>query len=91
MSVAGTDSPVYLVPSSAGVYSSADFPLPAPTVMTMRHAPQANQGQTYYGMQRMVNPPDQFYREQQPVLGRLGLMPRVLQAVLVSGLSEIES
>ncbi|GJT38792.1 hypothetical protein Tco_0938657 [Tanacetum coccineum] len=65
MSVAGTDSLVYLVSSSAGVYSSADFPVPAPTVMTIRPAPQANQGQTYYGMQRMVNPPDQFYREQQ--------------------------
>ncbi|GJR22415.1 hypothetical protein Tco_0970942 [Tanacetum coccineum] len=85
MSVAGTDSLVYLVPSSAGVYSSADLPVTAPTVMTMRPTP------TYYEMQRMVDPPDQFYREQQPVLGQLGLMPRVLQAVLVSGLSEIES
>ncbi|GKF89566.1 hypothetical protein Tco_0263529, partial [Tanacetum coccineum] len=51
MSVAGTDSPVYLVPSSAGVYPSAAVavaaPVPAP-VMTMR--PAANQGQAYYGM-----------------------------------------
>ncbi|GJY49542.1 hypothetical protein Tco_0439498 [Tanacetum coccineum] len=71
MSVAGTNSLVYLVPSSAGVYPFVAFPVPAPTVMTMRHAPQANQGQTYYGMQRMVNPPDQFYKEQQPVYGRM--------------------
>ncbi|CAI9291748.1 unnamed protein product [Lactuca saligna] len=66
MSVAGTDSPVYLIPSSNGVYSSqAPSPAPAaPAGQTLRPATvQVNQGQAYYGMQRMVNQPE-FYREQ---------------------------
>ncbi|KAI3825948.1 hypothetical protein L1987_07716 [Smallanthus sonchifolius] len=48
MSVVGTESPVYLIPSSTGVYP----PVAAPA--------QVSQGQAYYGMQRMP----EFYREQ---------------------------
>ncbi|PWA94445.1 Phox/Bem1p [Artemisia annua] len=78
MSMAGTDSPVYLIPSSTGVYPSAAgaAPVPAPAVTTMRPVPQVGQGQAYYGMQRMVNPPE-FYREQ-PMYGTMA-QPQVQQ------------
>ncbi|KAK1435436.1 hypothetical protein QVD17_01199 [Tagetes erecta] len=72
MSMAGTESPVYIIPSSAGVYPSTS---PA-GAQTLRPTIQVNQGQGYYGMQRM---PD-LYREQQPRMGTyqetIGMMNR---------------
>ncbi|XP_076930190.1 uncharacterized protein LOC143594876 [Bidens hawaiensis] len=70
MPVAGNDSPVYLISSSTGVYPSpSPTPVAAPgTGQTLRPATQVGQSQTYYGMQRVVNPPE-FYREQQAKVG----------------------
>lgn len=68
MSVAGNDSPVYLIPSPTPQVQNP------PAAQTLRPATgQVSQGQAYYGMQRMGNPPE-FYREQ-PVYSTMNQSP----------------
>lgn len=73
MSMAGTESPIYIIPSSNGVYPSAISPTGG---QTLRPTTQVSPGQSYYGIHRMP----ELYREQQPRVGTyqetIGMMNR---------------
>ncbi|KAI3672649.1 hypothetical protein L6452_38746 [Arctium lappa] len=67
MSVAGNDSPVYLIPSP-------NPPVQAPAAAQTLRPATTGQGQPYYGMQRM----GEFYREQ-PVYNTMNQQPPIQQ------------